>query len=1000
MDSLRAAIERRLDQATGGGSLSAGDSAWPLLVLAALDGPEALARELTTPAEPTAAPAPPAAGGAHTAGTSPPSPIVAALDATREAAPAAPAPAYLASITVEGFRGVGPATRLDLLPGPGLTLVVGRNGSGKSSFAEACELLLTGDTYRWSHKKATVWRDGWRNLHHPHAAISCELALEGHAGHAVIARNWPDDATDVRGPGPTVQLPGRPRMPFGTGEPAIAWGDAITSYRPFLSYSELGAMLDEGPSKLYDALSPILGLGELTAARATLAAERKPLEARVKSAADRRKQLIAELTAHPDPRAAPLALALGRRSGDPAAALDEAERLATASLDPGTGTDPVLGALGALARLSTPDVATATQAAEALHTAATRRAATAGTLAARADQLATLLDLALHVHTDQGDGDCPVCGRPAALDASWHATKAAEAATLRDTARAATEAQQACANALRQLRNLPWPSAAILPDPGRATSTAPAANGPAAEPTGASTNTGDPVPTGAAVHPGAAKSADDETGDASTTAPSDPSPTGPTGRTGSIDPTGPFARHFLSLATATPDLYQQVVSTARDLTAFATTLASLGPSSPDLLTRADALRLDAPLLAEALQALRKTAADELARREDRWRPLATQVAGFLPDARAALAAKSAAAELDTAETWLVAAEDEIRRERFAPIAEHTRSLWAELRHESNVSLERIDLLGANTRRRVDLLVSVDGVGASANGEKAGAAGTAAAGSVRSLPGDGGGAVSKTPAALGVMSQGELNALALSLFIPRATLAESPFRFLLVDDPVQSMDPARVEGLARVLDQVAASRQVIVFTHDDRLPEAVRRLGIDARVIEVTRRPGSIVELRAGQDPIARALDDARALSLERGLPAETICRVVPGLCRQAVEAAATETIRRRRLARGERHADVEALLADAQKLYSLVALALFDDAARTTDVLSALRNRCGATAPDTFKACNEGAHGDWSGDALTLVRDTEKLARGLQALAPAAPPPPSRAGTNQPAPPR
>ncbi len=50
-----------------------------------------------------------------------------------------------------------------------------------------------------------------------------------------------------------------------------------------------------------------------------------------------------------------------------------------------------------------------------------------------------------------------------------------------------------------------------------------------------------------------------------------------------------------------------------------------------------------------------------------------------------------------------------------------------------------------------------------------------------------------------------------------------------------MDPAKVDGLAHVLE-VAKARQVIVFTHDDRLPEAARRLRLDARVLEVTRRP--------------------------------------------------------------------------------------------------------------------------------------------------------------------
>jgi hypothetical protein len=59
-----------------------------------------------------------------------------------------------------------------------------------------------------------------------------------------------------------------------------------------------------------------------------------------------------------------------------------------------------------------------------------------------------------------------------------------------------------------------------------------------------------------------------------------------------------------------------------------------------------------------------------------------------------------------------------------------------------------------------------------------------------------------------MSQGEVNALALSVFLPRARLPASPFRFLVIDDPVQAMDPAKVDGLARVLEKAAADRQVI------------------------------------------------------------------------------------------------------------------------------------------------------------------------------------------------
>ena len=47
-----------------------------------------------------------------------------------------PVRAYLESVAVAGFRGIGPNCELRLQAGPGLTLVVGRNGSGKSSFAE------------------------------------------------------------------------------------------------------------------------------------------------------------------------------------------------------------------------------------------------------------------------------------------------------------------------------------------------------------------------------------------------------------------------------------------------------------------------------------------------------------------------------------------------------------------------------------------------------------------------------------------------------------------------------------------------------------------------------------------------------------------------------------------------------------------------------------------------------------------------------------------------
>jgi hypothetical protein len=100
-----------------------------------------------------------------------------------------------------------------------------------------------------------------------------------------------------------------------------------------------------------------------------------------------------------------------------------------------------------------------------------------------------------------------------------------------------------------------------------------------------------------------------------------------------------------------------------------------------------------------------------------------------------------------------------------------------------------------------------------------------------------------------------------------------------------MDPAKVDGLARLLSEVAIDRQVIVFTHDDRLPEALRRLQLPATVWEAVRRERSVVELKKNDDPVTRYIDDARAIALTGDLPEQARAVVVAGFCRSALEAA-------------------------------------------------------------------------------------------------------------------
>jgi hypothetical protein len=258
-------------------------------------------------------------------------------------------------------------------------------------------------------------------------------------------------------------------------------------------------------------------------------------------------------------------------------------------------------------------------------------------------------------------------------------------------------------------------------------------------------------------------------------------------------------------------------------------------------------------LLAATELAREAAMSELRDIDAVWNPMARKLGAHLDASRDLQARIARAGDVKKAKSWLNSLIGSIRDERFVPIQAAVQDLWNTLRCASNVALDAVTLTGNRTRRKIDLSVSVDGV--------------------------------EAKGAFGVMSQGELNALAISLFLPRATLPGSPFGFVVIDDPVQAMDPARVDGLARVLDEAAKQLQVIVFTHDERLAEAVRNLAIDARVVEVSRCERSEVTTRIRLDPVSRLLDDARAITLSDGVEGELVERVTAGLCRQAVEAA-------------------------------------------------------------------------------------------------------------------
>jgi AAA domain len=239
--------------------------------LAAVAGEPALKQALTSPAEPVTATA---GNGAGTTLRS----------------------VWLRSITVRGFRGVGPAVTLAVEPGPGLTLVVGRNGSGKSSFAEGIEIALTGRNDRLTGKTAD-WQKQWRNIHDGTSAeVNVEFQIDGESRPLTVRRSWTgkniDDAVSA------VAWNGDEQR----GLPELGWSTALEQYRPFLSYDDLGKVSAK-PSVGFDLLVGVLGLEAITGAQDLLTAARSELSKTVSEPQEARPALLKDLSAVDDDRA-------------------------------------------------------------------------------------------------------------------------------------------------------------------------------------------------------------------------------------------------------------------------------------------------------------------------------------------------------------------------------------------------------------------------------------------------------------------------------------------------------------------------------------------------------------------------------------------------------------------------------------------------------------------------------------------------------------------------
>ncbi|MGW0894354.1 hypothetical protein [Saccharopolyspora sp. NPDC002578] len=145
---------------------------------------------------------------------------------------------------------------------------------------------------------------------------------------------------------------------------------------------------------------------------------------------------------------------------------------------------------------------------------------------------------------------------------------------------------------------------------------------------------------------------------------------------------------------------------------------------------------------------------------------------------------------------------------------------------------------------------------------------------------------------GSLSVGQFNALVLAMLF--GTGAAGPFGFLVLDDPVHAFDDMRIAALCeQVREQSGQGRQVVVFTHDDRVVTRLREEHPAATTMRLERDERDELSITDVTHPWQALVGHATEL-LQRNtsgpLSESSVKLLSLGFCRQALDAALREVV--------------------------------------------------------------------------------------------------------------